>query len=242
MAINSIHENYIAEAENYHVAKNKRIRRPVSRLAVAAIIAACLFLGSVAAYAGAHLYEWTASMTFHDGTKVTVSENAFFKEIPDDVPVVRENECMMEMTRAEVEKTLGFGLLHSPLSADSTVYNYSTAVNSDGKTVARVDLWCPSFITENGTKEINLLVSMLSVAAEEGYIYPFMEGTDAMGGKTYVGTYPLEQLQTQAVLYSSEDMPALLKAILVFDNVQYSFSTTQYTLDEFLDVLHTLTL
>lgn len=242
MAINNLHENYITEAENFHAVKHKRIRRPVSRLAVAAIIAACLVLGSVAAYAGVHLYEWTASMTFHDGTKVTVSENAFFKEIPDGVPVVRENECMMEMTRAEVEKILGFGILHSPLSSESTVYNYWTAVNSDGKTVARVDLWCPDFICNDENKRINLLVAMLDVDAEDGYIYPFMEGTDAMGGKNYVGTYSLARLDTNAVIYSAEDMPTLLKAVLVFDNVQYTLSSYEYSLDEFLDVLHTLTL
>lgn len=241
MAINNLQENYIAEAENYHADMHKRIRRPVSRLAIAAVIAACLVLGSVAAYAGAHLSQWTAFMSFHDGTKVTVSENAFFKDIPDGLPVVREGECMMEMNRTEVEKILGFGILRSPLSPESAVYNYSTDVNSDGKTVARVDLWCPNFICHDENKRINLLVAMLDVNAEEGYIYPFMEGTDAMGGKKYVGTYTLAQLDTNAVIYSAEDMPTLLKAVLVFDNVQYTLSAYEYSLDEFLSVLYSLT-
>ena len=235
-AMSDIDLKFIDEAENYDMSKRKIIKRPLSRMAVAAIVIGCLVFGGVA-YAGTTLTDWKSVISFFDKdgneTQVTVSDEAFFKELPDGLPIPGDGEPMIAMTRDEVEGLLRFKILDSELSPDSTVFNYDAYANKNDGAVALVDLWVPKFIKENETKNINMSVSILSTKAEEGYILPFIEGKDAMGGKLHIETYKIEALNTNAVIYSAVDAENLLKATIVYDDVYYTISSYEYTLDEF---------
>lgn len=242
-AMNNIDIRFIEEAENYNMSKRKMIKRPLSRMAVAAIVIGCLVFGGVA-YAGTTLTDWESVISFFDKdgnkTQVTVSDEAFFKELTDNLPVPGDGEPMIPMTKREVEELLGFDILGSELSPESTVFNYDAYVNKANDNVATVSLWCPNFIKANETKHINYSADILSVEAEEGYILPFIEGKDAMGGKLYVDTCELENLSVNTVIYTSDWMPERLTATFVYDNLYYSFTADNYTPEEFLAILNTL--
>ena len=242
-AMSDIDIRFIEEAENYNMSKRKIIKRPLSRMAVAAIIIGCLVFGGVA-YAGTTLTDWKSVISFFDdkGNKVdvTVSDEAFFKELPDNLPVPGDGEPMISMTKSEVEELLGFDILGSDLTTDNIIYNYDAYVNKANDNVATVSLWCPNFIKANETKHINYSADILSVEAEEGYIIPFIEGKDAMGGKLHIETYKIEALNTNAVIYSAGDAENMLKATIVYDDVYYTISAYEYTLDEFKTILNTL--
>ena len=147
---------------------------------------------------------------------------------------------MIPMTKSEVEELLGFDILGSELSPESTVFNYDAYVNKANDNVATVSLWCPNFIKADETKHINYSADILSVEAEEGYILPFIEGKDAMGGKLHIETYKIEALNTNAVIYSAGDAENMLKATIVYNDVYYTISAYEYTLDEFKSILNTL--
>ena len=242
-AMSDIDIRFIEEAENYDMSKRKIIKRPLSRIAVAAIVIGCLLFGGVA-YAGTTLTDWKSVISFFDDkgnkTDITVSDEAFFKELPDGLPVPGEGEPLIPMTKDEVESLLGFEILDSELSPDGTIFNYDANKNYKDDNVAVVDLWCPGFIEESETKNISYSVDILSTDAEDGYILPFIEGRDAMGEKKYVGTYELENLSVNTVIYTSDWMPERLTATFVYDNLYYSFIADNYDLEEFLDILNTL--
>ena len=242
-AMSDIDVDFIEEAENYDMSKRKIIKRPLSRMAVAAIVIGCLIFGGVA-FAGTTLTDWKSVISFFDDngnkTDIIVSDEAFFKELPDGLPVPGDGEPMIPMTRDEVEGLLGFKILDSELSPDSTVFNYDAFANKNDGAVALVDLWVPYFIKESESKNINISVSILSTKAEEGYILPFIEGKDAMGGKLYVDTCELENLSVNTVIYTSDWMPERLTATFVYDNLYYSFTADNYTPEEFLAILNTL--
>ena len=83
-AMSDIEIRFIAEAENYDMSKRKFIKRPLSRIAVAAIVIGCLVFTGVA-YAGTALTDWKSIISFFDdkGNKVDVivSDEVFFKEL-----------------------------------------------------------------------------------------------------------------------------------------------------------------
>lgn len=241
-AMNSIDVKFIEEAENYDMTKRKIIKRPLSRLAIAAIIIGCLVF-SGAAYAGATLTDWESVISFFDKdgkeTQVIVSDKAFFKELPDSLPVPGDGEPMIPMKRAEVEALLGFEFLDSELAPDNIDYNYDANVNYKNDDIATVSLWCPDFIKESKNKNINMSVDILSTDAEEGYILPFIEGKDAAGGKVYQETYALENLDADSVIYTY-DHDNRINATFVYDNIYYTISAYEYTLDEFKAILNTL--
>jgi hypothetical protein len=243
-AMSEINIRFIDEAENYNMSKRKIIRRPLSRMAVAAIIISCIILIGGVAYAGTALTSWESIISFFDdkGNKVdvTVSDEAFFKELPEGLPVPGDGEPMIAMTRDEVESLLGFNILGSELSPENTVFNYDAHANHRDKAVAVIGLWVPNFIKESESKNINMSVSILSTKAEEGYILPFIEGKDAMGGKLHIETYKIESLDVNTVIYTTGDGEGLLKATFVHDDISYTISSYNYTLDELKDILNTL--
>ncbi len=242
-AMSDIDIRFIEEAENYDMSKRKIIKRPLSRMAVAAIVIGCLVFGGVA-YAGTTLTDWKSVISFFDEdgkeTQITVSDEAFFKELPDGLPVPGDGEPMIPMTKNEIEELLGFEILGSDLSSESTVYNYDAYSNFGDGNVAVVKLWCPRFIYVSETKMVNMSVSILSTDAEEGYIYPFIEGNDAMGGKVHIDTHKKETLNTNAVIYTAGGEEGMLRATFVYDDIYYTISSYEYTLDELKATLNTL--
>ena len=131
-AMSNIDMRFIEEAENYNMSKRKIIKRPLSRMAVAAIIVTCIALIGGAAYAGTALTDWESVISFFDDkgneTQVTVSDEAFFKELPDGLPVPGDGEPMIAMTKDEFEELLGFGILDSDLSTENEI-NYDANLN-----------------------------------------------------------------------------------------------------------------
>ena len=61
-AMSDIEIRFIAEAENYDMSKRKFIKRPLSRIAVAAIVIGCLVFTGVA-YAGTTLTDFPSPGT-----------------------------------------------------------------------------------------------------------------------------------------------------------------------------------
>ena len=242
-AMSDIDIRFIEEAENYDMSKRKIIKRPLSRMAVAAIVIGCLIFGGVA-YAGTTLTDWKSVISFFDnkGNKVDVivSDEVFFKELPEGLPVPGDGEPMIAMTQDEVESLLGFNILDSELSPENTVFNYDAHANKKDSAVAVIDLWVPNFIYESESKHINMSVSILSTKAEEGYILPFIEGKDAMGGKVHIETYKIEALDINTVIYTTDSEEVLLKATFVYDDISYTISSYNYTLDELKAILNTL--
>ena len=242
-AMSNINIKFIDEAERFDMSKRKIIKRPLSRMAVAAIVIGCLIFGGVA-YAGTTLTDWKSVISFFDnkGNKVDVivSDEVFFKELPEGLPVPGDGEPMIAMTQDEVESLLGFNILDSELSPENTVFNYDAHANKKDSAVAVIDLWVPNFIYESESKHINMSASILSTKAEEGYILPFVEGKDAMGGKVHIETYKIEALDIDTVIYTAYDEESLLKATFIYDDISYTISSYNYTLDELKAILNTL--
>lgn len=240
-AISNIDIKYIEEAEKCDMKFTNKKNTKFTRFVIAAIII-CLLL-SITAYAGMTLTDWKPTISFFDEsgnkTQVSVSDEAFFKELPDNLPVLQESEPKISMTRAELEALLGFAVLDSTLSDNDTLY-YSTICNHKNDNIARVDLWCPMLISENIMKHIDMSVQILSVDAEQGFIEPFKEGTDAAGGKVYLENYSAKESGINAVIYTYADAPTMLIATFVFDDVYYQLDAENYTLEEFKAVLDTL--
>lgn len=241
VAVSNIDMKYTEEAENYDMSKRNFIKHPLSRVAVAAIITVCLVIGCTAATT---FTKWESFISFFDKdgneTKVNVTDEAFFKELPDGIPVPGDGEPKIPMIKAEAEKVLGFPILGSSLSEKNVEYYYNAYKNEKNDDVATVDLWCANFINESDNKSVSLSAEILSVNAEEGYIYPFIEGKDAAGGKVFLEKHKIEALGVSAVIYALDDAPERIKATFVYDSVYYSLSFKNYSTDEIKEVLGTL--
>ena len=80
-AMSDIDIKFIEEAENYNMSKRKIIKRPLSRMAVAAIVIGCLVFGGVA-YAGTTLTDWKSVISFFD--------DKFFKKVENKTKVDKD--------------------------------------------------------------------------------------------------------------------------------------------------------
>ena len=239
--LNNIDNKYIAEAAAYTAEKAKAgsIRDLFIKAPLAATIVILLIVGTIA-YTAASRTSWSSSVQFDDGSTAQIIENALFKDIPDNAPKNEESGNMLPMTHAEIESVLGFDILHHKEAENSTV-NYDTSLNKDGS-IARVDLWWPRIFSDGteGGKHINQSVYMLNAGAEEGYILAFMEGLDAMGHKVLLDEIRIDELDVDAVCYTSDDMPDIITVTFVYENVMYSFTGNGYTLDEIINVIKDL--
>ena len=54
---------------------------------------------------------WSTSVALEDGTKINISENNDFKEIPSSAIKVKEDEAGLKMTYQKIEEMLGFSFL-----------------------------------------------------------------------------------------------------------------------------------
>ena len=238
-AISYIDIKFICEAEECDMKTIKIHKTKMLRLLIAAIVV-CLLL-SITAFAGITVTGWKPAI-FFDGnkTQVDVGQEGFFKELPDNLPVPKEGECRISMSKLQLEELLGFSILGSELSDEDILYSYSALCNFSNSSVATVDLWCPEFITESETKYISMSVDILSADAEQGFIDPFKEGPDAAGGKIYLENYCAAQSGFDAVIYTYDDMPSRLTAVFVYDDVYYSIKSDNYSIEELKAVLDTL--
>lgn len=241
-AISGIDIKFISEAEKCDMKAIKTYKNKGSLFVIAAVII-CLVL-SITAFAGVTLTGWTPTISFFDEsgnkTQVNVSEEGFFKELPENLPVPKENEPKMTMTKSQIEELLGFSILSSVLSDENTLYYYDAIRNHKNNSVARVDIWCPMLISESITKHIDMSVQILSEDAEQGFIEAFKEGTDAAGGKKYLENYCAKESAFNAVIYTYEEVPSMLIATFVYEDVYYHIQSENYSIEEFKAVLDTL--
>lgn len=242
-AMTYIDEKFIDEAENYNMKTRKFVNKRLSKVIIAAIITAIAVFGCVA-YAGISYTDWDAFISFYnkngEETKISVSDSAFFKDLPEDIPVLGESDPKIPMSENQLEETLGFDVLGSNLSQPNTTYYYSTLKNKKSNDVAKVHLYCPYLIKENETKHVDMLVNILGRKAEEGFILPFIEGVDAAGGKVFIEEYYIPSLSVKSVIYTYEDVPESLNVTFVYDNIYYQINSENYSLSELKEVLSSL--
>ncbi len=178
---------------------------------------------------------WSTGVEFEDGTKVTLIENANFKEINKNA---RKSENLISMTHDEVEHNLGFHILDYEHTSSKSI-GYSTYLNSNGS-IGLIYLWWADFIDNTNGKNISVSISILNKGAEDRYVYPFLEGKDATGEKELEQVYEIKNLNTKAVIYGNIWDKRRLTASFVYDNVYYQFISYNYTKDEIIEILEQL--
>ena len=178
---------------------------------------------------------WSTGVEFEDGTKVTLIENANFKEINKNA---RKSENLISMTHDEVEHNLGFHFLDYEHTSSKSI-GYSTYLNSNGS-IGLIYLWWADFIDNTNGKDISVSISILNKGAEDRYVYPFLEGKDATGEKELEQVYEIKNLNTKAVIYGNNWDETRLTASFVYDNVYYQFISYNYTKDEIIEILEQL--
>ncbi len=183
---------------------------------------------------------WSTGIEFENGTKVTLIENANFKEINKSA---KKSENPISMTHDEVENNLGFHILDYD-NTSTKIMGYSTDLNKDGS-IAVVRLWWADFLTNNdenwdSIKAISLKITILNKFAEEKYVIPFFEGLDATAEKELDQVYEIKNLNTKAVIYGNSWDKRRLTATFVHDNIVYEFIGRNYTKEEIIDILEQL--
>lgn len=181
---------------------------------------------------------WSTFIELENGTKINVSENNNFKEIPNSAIKVKQGENRPQMTYSEIEEMLKFSILKLPKDNTEEIY-YGTGLNKDG-TIGRIDLWIPYFIKENEIKHISCTVSMLNKYADEGYVLAFKEGLDATGGKNIGNSYKLKNLNTNVVMYTNNWSTERITATFVYDDILYEFVGKNMSKDEMISIIETL--
>ena len=180
--------------------------------------------------------EWTTGVSFEDGTRVELVQNAKFKEILKTAPIGSDNGSV-NMDHATVEKVLGVDILDSD-EKDNNVLGFSTWQNEDGS-IARVDLWW-IIKEESDDKHIAVSISMLNKGAEYRYVAAFEEGLDATGGKELNQVYELKNLNTKAVIYGNDWDKERLTMTFVYDDIYYDVIANGYTKEELINFVETL--
>lgn len=241
-AINNIDSRYIKESTDFSVNKKAFILRQL-KTPLVAVILIILLLGTVAT-AGINIYQNSTSIQFQNGTNVVLYENVPFRKIPETA-IKSEEYSKIPMTIQQVEETLGFKVLNYKESFKNEI-SYSTNLNENG-TIAVVDLWWASFLKESEEKFATYSARILNENADEGYVYPFIEGIDAAGGMEYNETYQINSLQVDAVIYTIGESPygenisdGRVTVQFVFDNVLYKLDFWNYTNDEIKIILEEL--
>lgn len=209
------------------------------RLALACC-ALCILAGtSIHAVALIRTLIQKPSVKMDNGEKIELSSDVVCKKLPDGILLSEKNT---EMTMDTVEKELGFSLLDCADDPAAAVY-YSTYQN-ENKSLARVDIWCPARASVNDQK-VSLLISILNEGADKGYILPFEEGLDAMGGKVLETQEYIETLNTTVTIYSAGTIPGTdtgnapktMKAVFIYDSVFYQLSGENITTEEILSLV-----
>ena len=181
---------------------------------------------------------WGTFIELENGTKINVSENNNFKEIPNSAIKVKQSQNRPQMTYGEIEKMLGFSILKLPKENTKEIY-YGTGLNKD-ETIGRIDLWIPYFIKESEIKYISCTVSMLNKYADEGYVLAFNDGLDVTGGKNIENSYKSKNLNTNVVLYTNNWSTERVTATFVYDDILYEFVGKNMSKDEMISIIDTL--
>ncbi|MGM9878019.1 MAG: hypothetical protein ACI33S_05145 [Bacilli bacterium] len=226
---------------NMTVNKQKQAHR-IFKLSYLCSIAVAICLLSVTIVYAKEINEffqsWSTSINLKNGTKVKISENNNFKEIPTDAIKVKDNSKSPKMTFKEVEEMLKFSILKLPENNTKDIY-YRTSLNDDGS-IGRVDLWIPYFYRESDNKYISVSVNILNKYADEGYVLAFQEGIDATGDKIIDNSYKSDNLNTNIVVYTNDWSKERLTVSFVYDDILYQFIGKNISKDEMAYIIETL--
>ena len=241
-SLNDINSRYIEEATNFSNGK-RYSKLALLKMPLVAIILIILLFGTIAT-AGINIYQNASQIKFQDGSSVQLYENVPFRKIPDTA-VKSDEYSKIPMTFEQVAETLGFKILNYKDAFENEI-NYSTSLNKNGS-IAVVDLWWASFLKESEEKYATYSARILNENADEGYVYPFIEGIDASGGMEYNETYKINSLDVDAVIYTIGDSPygenisdGRVSVQFVYDNVLYKLNFWNYTNEEIKIVLEEL--
>ena len=241
-SLNDINSRYIEEATNFSNGK-RYAKLDLLKIPLVAIILIILLFGTIAT-AGINIYQKATQIKFQDGSSAQLYENVPFRKIPDTA-IKSDGYSKISMTFEQVAETLGFKVLNYK-DAFKNEINYSTSLNENGS-IAVVDLWWASFLKESEEKYATYSARILNENADEGYVYPFIEGIDAAGGMEYNETYKINSLDVDAVIYTIGNSPygenvsdGRVSVQFVYDNVLYKLDFWNYTNDEIKIILEEL--
>lgn len=245
---NILNQETISKMREISDMKNSKKNSKINKIAkvVAAVACVCVIVSaSTVAYSAiAQHFKYTVEMD--DGVVVEFVSNTQYKDLPQDKLIIKEDGNLIPMKWSELEDMLGFSLLGGASEYDGNV-NYYTSLNEDGS-VAVVHLWIPLYkelgeplYTEEGDKYygkiINLSVDILDVNAEKGYVEAFKVGTDAMGGKELVEKYHSKSLDTEVVIYNTNNSEEYVSAAFGYDGAYYSLQGDNVSVDEMKEVI-----
>lgn len=241
-SLNEIDLVYVEEAINFSSSKKSNRLMFIKMPLVAVVLILLLF--STIAVAGINIYQNASQIKFQDGSSVQLYENVPFRKIPDTA-VKSDEYSKIPMTFEQVAEILGFKILNYKDAFENEI-NYSTSLNKNGS-IAVVDLWWASFLKESEEKYATYSARILNENADEGYVYPFIEGIDAAGGMEYNETYKINSLDVDAVIYTIGNSPygenvsdGRVSVQFVYDNVLYKLDFWNYTNDEIKIILEEL--
>ena len=216
----------------------------VAKLAVACCGVAIIAGVTTVAYSAIKEH-YNSTITKENGTVVELSSDVHYKELPEHTlkdETFDENEVQWN----QIVDMLGFPLLGNG-DVDTGAVIYDEMFNSDGS-VAVIDLYIPNFkiygetdFIEDGNKfymkRITLFIELLDADAEMGYVLPFVEGKDAMGGKELIAKYHSETLDTEVIIYNNVEC---MNGNFVYDNVYYRLSGWNVTEQEMREAIEGL--
>lgn len=246
---NILNQETISKMREISDMKNSKKNSKINKLAkmVAAVGCVCVIVSASTITYSAIIQHFKYSIEMDDGEVVEFVSNTQYKELPQDKLIVNEEGSnLITMQWSELEKMLGFSLLGGGNEMDGTVC-YGTYLNEDGS-VAVVNLWITPYkvfgeplYTEDGDKYygkiIHLSVDVLDINAEKGYVEAFKVGTDAMGGKELVEKYHSKSLDTEVVIYNTNNSDDYVSAVFGYDGAYYRLQGENVSVDEMKEVI-----
>ena len=223
----TLNQNTISKMRESNKMNNRKTNIRLGKVAKLAVMSGAIaIVASVTTvtYSAIKKY-YSSTIEMDNGQKLELSSEVHYKSIPSDVLKVYSGK---EMLWDDVKEMLGFSLLGNGGVENGNIL-YSTYLNDDG-TVAVVDLYIPAYkrygepsYNEEGDiyykSYISMMIDILDVNAEEGYVLPFTEGKDAMGGKELVASYRSEALDTEVIIYTTGSS---LTASIIYDDIYYT--------------------
>ena len=227
-AIGNIDDKLIEETLNRN--DKKRIKFSKAKKITAILVAAIIVLaGSISVMAKNSVSNWS----YHIGKDV-VQEG--INGVPiEKIPDIKEKALL---SADKIKSTFNISFITSEKINNEYVYDPGIEDN----TVMRVDLWNgPAYQQED--KEICVCAHFWTQNATENYNLS-NDDLDAIGNKTLLESYHINQLDCDAVLYTTHPYADLtitrITADILYENVSYQFHFDNFKLDEVKEILDTL--
>lgn len=240
---NILNQETISKMREINDMKNSKSNSKMRKIAkiVAAVACVCVIVSASTVAYSAIAQHFKYSIEMEDGVVVEFVSNTQYKDLPQDKLDGNADGNLIHMQWSELEEMLGFSLLGSGSVRDGMV-NYGAYLNKDGS-VGVVNLWIPEYkvygeplYAEDGYKYygkiINLSIDVLDVNADQGYVDGLKEGNDAMGGKELVEKYHSKSLDTEVVIYNTNNSEDYVSAVFGYDGAYYSLQGDNVSVEE----------